>query len=72
MQSIVRGQAKARPERREGLKECESVSHHFSRSIGLPALKSWKEVRGVVTLTSSDLHADVLTSGAVPVIAPGT
>jgi hypothetical protein len=51
-----------RPERREGLNENEFESHHFSRSIGLPALTICKEARGVVTLTSSHLHAEVLTS----------
>jgi hypothetical protein len=62
-------QAMARPERREGREEYDSESHHFSCSIGLPALRSWKEARGVVTLTSSDLHAADLTSVVAPVVA---
>jgi hypothetical protein len=62
----------ARPERRDGLREYESESHHFSCSIGLPVLRSWREARGVVTLTSSDLHAEALTSGVPVENAPGT
>ena len=65
-------QAVARPERREGLGEYESESHHFSCSTGLAALSAWKEARGVVTLTSSDLHAEALTIGVAPVAASGT
>jgi hypothetical protein len=65
-------QAMARPERREELREYVSASHHFSCSIGLPALRSWKEAREDVNLTSSDLHADALTSGLVVVAASGT
>ncbi len=64
-------QAMARPERREGLGVYESGSHHFSCSIGLPALRSWEEARGVVTLTSSDLHAEALTWGVGRAAASG-
>lgn len=59
----------ARPERREGFGEYESESHHFSRSIGLAALSAWKEARGIVTLASSDLHAEALTVDVAPVAA---
>ncbi len=62
----------ARPEKREEFGEYESESHHLSCSIGLAALSTWKEARGVVTLTSSDLHAEALTVGAGPVAASGT
>lgn len=61
-----------RPERREGFGEYESESHHFSCSIGLAALSAWKEARGVVTPTSSDLHAEALTTGVAPLLASGT
>src|SRR5436189_5075017 len=65
-------QAKTRPERREGLRECEYVasSHHFSCSTGLVALggeEAEGDGAGVVALTSSHLQADALTSGAVVV-----
>lgn len=62
-----------RPERRQGLNEYEFESHHFSCSIGLPAPTSCKEARGVVSLTSSHLHAEVLisalASGTSPIVS---
>ena len=65
--------ATARPERRRDvLGEYESESHHFSCSTGLLARRTWKEARGLVPLTSSDLHAEALTSGVGLVVASGT
>ena len=57
-------QAEARPEKRERLGEYESSFHQFSCSMGLLARRRANELRGVVSLTSCDLHAEALTSGA--------
>lgn len=62
-------QAEARPKIRERLGEDESSCHHVSCSTGLLARRMANDVRGVVSLTSCDLHAEALTSGAVVAVA---
>jgi hypothetical protein len=73
MHSMIRSQVKSRRgQRRKEYGEHDAEPHHLSCSMELPALRNFKEARGVVTLPSSHLHAEALTSGAAFAVAVGT